>query len=750
MIFTNHCKFKAQLAAIVGAGALFFNSQAKADGVILIKDYPNQSLHGWKAFSFREIERFSISYTVTLTTGQQQVFTTDRVVTIIQEPKWEELILTSDADWKNLDLQKSKLLASAAQFPQLKVWAQEMALKFDGYLTQNSPSTVVYQGKLISKDDWNKLSGLGAPSNSTAGNGVIPLLKIRSVELRDVKLKSFDETRVSLVHSNGIQGFNLADLKETEISSLGKAFPEFADHMQKLLTKYTAKTSGLNTPMEEDKSAVVISRDYAQLLRAKNPGSQLDLPVVDGIQQSFVLIPAGTFTMGRELGEEGPKDDVKQVHVRISKPFWMANTEVTQAQYEAVMEKNPSFFKSSNLPVENIRVADAQSYTSRLNKMGILPKGWKFALPTEAQWEYACRAGEIGDYSGGVIDEVGWYEGNSGKRTHEVGQKKANAWGLYDMHGNVWEWCADWYAPGLKGGTDPIGPSSGEYLVGRGGAWCDPAKVCRTYSRFGYALDHYNNDQGFRVVIVPDDLFEIKNKTGAFSNSLGMQFVHVPQTQIMICIHETRTKDFVEYLKSQTYNRNSQVNSIIEVDPILPVAKVSYTDAMEFCKWLSDKEKRSYRLPTDQEWSAAVGLTGEIGLNPKEKSVNSPLEIYPWGSYYPPRKYDGNYGLTEIKRLGDNFNYIDDGFRERSPVMSFEPNRLGIFDMGGNVREWCLDWFDEKQDTRVTRGTSYFYLYAMEDYRSSWRHARKPQERDSIVGFRCAIVLPTTPSEKQK
>ncbi len=234
---------------IIGASALFFNSQAKADGVILIKDYPNQSLHGWKAFSFRNIERFSISYTVTLTTGQQQVFTTDRVVTILQEPKWEELILTSDTDWKNLDLQKSKLLASAAQFPQLKVWAQEMALRFDSYLTQNSPSTVVYQGKLISKDDYNKLKGLDSPNHSgKEDKSTLPELTIGSVTLTNVKLKSVNQTRVSLVHSNGIQGYSLADLKDDEISLLSRAFPAFAEHVKELIADASAGGSASKAP----------------------------------------------------------------------------------------------------------------------------------------------------------------------------------------------------------------------------------------------------------------------------------------------------------------------------------------------------------------------------------------------------------------------------------------------------------------------------------------------------------------------
>ncbi len=235
MIFLNHYKFKVQLAAIVGASALFFNSQAKADGVILVKDYPNQSVHGWKTFSFRTIESFTNSYTVTLTTGRQQVFTTDRVGAIYQEPKWGELILTSDAHWQGLNLEKSKFVALAVQFPQLKEWAQTINSKFDSYLTQKSPSTVIYRGRPLSIEDYNKLTGIDSPNNSgKLEKSILPALTIGSVTLTNVKLKSFNETRISLVHSNGIAGYNFADLEESEISSLSRSFPEFAEHVEKL------------------------------------------------------------------------------------------------------------------------------------------------------------------------------------------------------------------------------------------------------------------------------------------------------------------------------------------------------------------------------------------------------------------------------------------------------------------------------------------------------------------------------------
>ena len=177
----------------------------------------------------------------------------------------------------------------------------------------------------------------------------------------------------------------------------------------------------------------------------------------------------------------------------------MAKTEVTQAQWNAVMGNNPSNFKGDNLPVEQVSWNEAQDFLEKLNaKIGNTDRG-KMMLPTEAQWEYACRAGELGPFSGGTIDEVAWYNDNSKGKTHPVGMKKSNAWGLYDMHGNVWEWCADWYDAELEGGVDRSGPASGSDRVYRGGSWNYDAYGCRAANRLNYSPSFSYNDGGFRV-----------------------------------------------------------------------------------------------------------------------------------------------------------------------------------------------------------------------------------------------------------
>jgi formylglycine-generating enzyme required for sulfatase activity len=150
-------------------------------------------------------------------------------------------------------------------------------------------------------------------------------------------------------------------------------------------------------------------RELSSWLMTGKVGTKVDVPITSKIHQSFCFIPSGAFVMGSPEDEE-PGDDsfVDQVDVVLTKSFWLAKTEVTQGQWVAVMNSNPSNFKRANLPVENVSWEDAQAFIAKLNDKQSLPQGWKFALPTEAQWEYACRAGEKGPYSGGSLDEVGW------------------------------------------------------------------------------------------------------------------------------------------------------------------------------------------------------------------------------------------------------------------------------------------------------------------------------------------------------
>jgi formylglycine-generating enzyme required for sulfatase activity len=191
--------------------------------------------------------------------------------------------------------------------------------------------------------------------------------------------------------------------------------------------------------------------------------------------------------------------------VKLAVEFWLGETVVTQAQWQAVMATDPSHFKGRDQPVETVSWNDATEFcrklTERERTAGRLPVGYRFTLPTEEQWEYACRAGTTGD-DAGSFDAVAWQIANSGATTHPVGTKRPNAWGLFDIQGNVWEWCEDWYAPypGATG-TFPVYLPAGSRRVLRGGSWDDDAERCRP--AFRYALDPNLrlNNVGFRVAL---------------------------------------------------------------------------------------------------------------------------------------------------------------------------------------------------------------------------------------------------------
>ena len=219
----------------------------------------------------------------------------------------------------------------------------------------------------------------------------------------------------------------------------------------------------------------------------------------------FVLMPAGRFMMGSKsgfLGMGGERDsgsDERRHKVRLTSPFLMAKYELTQAQYEAVMGGNPSHFKGTSHPVETVSWNDAVEFCERLS----VQSGGEYRLPSEAQWEYACRAGSqtaycLGDGEG-ALGYHAWYGSNSDDETHPVGQKKPNAWGLYDMHGNVWEWCQDRYGGYPSGSvTDPEGPGSGSYRVLRGGSFRCAAGLCRSALRRFNSPGRRFNILGFR------------------------------------------------------------------------------------------------------------------------------------------------------------------------------------------------------------------------------------------------------------
>lgn len=223
----------------------------------------------------------------------------------------------------------------------------------------------------------------------------------------------------------------------------------------------------------------------------------------NGVPFEMVEVRGGTFRMGA-TSEQGcdAYDWEKPVHSVTLSGYYIGKTEVTQALWKAVMGSNPSYFKGDDLPVENVSWDDCQVFVRKLNSL----TGQNFRLPTEAEWEFACRGGNnsLGyKYSGSDnIDNVAWYDGNSGDKTHPVATKSANELGIYDMSGNVWEWCCDWYGDYTSGAlTNPKGPESGSGRVNRGGSWDGNARGCRSSNLdFSYPTCR-NYDLGLRLAL---------------------------------------------------------------------------------------------------------------------------------------------------------------------------------------------------------------------------------------------------------
>ncbi|MEY4569975.1 MAG: Serine/threonine-protein kinase pkn1 [Verrucomicrobiota bacterium] len=226
-------------------------------------------------------------------------------------------------------------------------------------------------------------------------------------------------------------------------------------------------------------------------------------------------IEAGDYVMGSPPNERGHRENENIAKVVISEGFWMARTPCTQSQWEAVMGTNPSRFTNPEHPVEQITWEEASEFCVVLTRIqhetGQLPLKAKWSLPSEAQWEYACRAGHRSSLNNGTaikserndcrnLDKVAWFRNNSGGTTHPVGEKVPNAWGLYDMHGNVWEWCRDWYIDRNPGGQDPCNLAIGQYHAIRGGGWGDLPWACRSAARHQNPLPK-DSDFGFRPII---------------------------------------------------------------------------------------------------------------------------------------------------------------------------------------------------------------------------------------------------------
>ena len=403
----------------------------------------------------------------------------------------------------------------------------------------------------------------------------------------------------------------------------------------------------------------------------------------------FADIPAGEFGMGSPEGVGWP-DERPRLVTRVDRPFRLAVTPVTLGQWRALMgESGPGAGAGENCPVEAVSWEDAREFIRRLN---VREGHDRYRLPAEAEWEYACRAGSNTAYCFGDdpadLEQFAWYEGNSGGRAQPVGRKRPNAWGLFDMHGNVDEWCEDWFhesayrdaalrdaATGSSGGP---GRKAGLARVLRGGGWSSSAAFCRSALRWFAAPETRFEAIGFRVVLAASLL-------SAHINSVDMEFATVPAGSFVMGSQGRRggadetpqhvvriTRPFLlgrHPVTQRQWRRVMGDNPSRFKGEDLPVDSVSWEDAQAFISRLNALEGHNRcRLPFEAEWEYACRAGTDTAYSFGDDPARARLHAW----------FKANAG-------------------ERThPVGRLAANPWGLYDMHGNVLEWCADWFDKR------------------------------------------------------
>jgi formylglycine-generating enzyme required for sulfatase activity len=283
-------------------------------------------------------------------------------------------------------------------------------------------------------------------------------------------------------------------------------------HPSEAIPKEEDAVPSAGRPDSRETAEVETSLSPFEIQQPSDVGEPLEREVRNSLGMTFILLPAGTFLMGSPELELGRDADEVLHEVTISQNFYLQTTPVTQGQWQALMGHDlPMTLSGSNLPVAGVKWQDCQEFIAKLNAMS---EG-TYRLPTEAEWEYACRGGNLTALANGELtflyceldpnlNDLGWYCGNSGRQPQAVAQKRPNPWGLYDMHGNVAEWCEDWYGAYPESPlTDPQGPASGPGRVLRGGSWFSSAKNCRSAARDHWPPESRSKLQtmGFRLVL---------------------------------------------------------------------------------------------------------------------------------------------------------------------------------------------------------------------------------------------------------
>ena len=464
---------------------------------------------------------------------------------------------------------------------------------------------------------------------------------------------------------------------------------------------------------------------------------------VNGIEYPMVYVEGGSFMMGSD--DSDAISDEKPVHRVTLSSYRIGKYEVTQDLWEAVMGSNPSHFKGSKRPVESVSWDDCQEFIRKLNAL----TGQNFCLPTEAQWEFAARGGNNSNgyiYSGSNnIDKVAWYNGYIGNRTRDVGRKSPNELDIYDMSGNVSEWCSDWYgAYGSSSETNPSGPSSGSGRVLRGGDRSNAERICRVSCRHSSAQSHSKGLCGLRLCLplnAPE--CEVSYSNGILKvNGIEYPMVYVAEGSFMmgsdniyIVANPAHRVTLSSYRIGKYEVTQDLWEAVMGINPSdfigsrRPVENVSWNDCQEFIRKLNVLTSQNFCLPTEAQWEfAARGGTSSNGY-----------------------KYSGSNNIDKVAWYGGiNGN---SGNRTHN-VGTKSPNELDIYDMSGNVSEWCSDWYGaygSNSETnpsgplsgsyRVIRGSDYFDAIDSDaDYsRLFIRIHAAPTCRNDGLGFRLCL-----------
>ncbi len=500
---------------------------------------------------------------------------------------------------------------------------------------------------------------------------------------------------------------------------------------------------------------------------------QLGVPVeiTNSIGMKLVLIPPGEFMMGSpDLDKNAERWEKPQHHVRITKPFYLGVMEVTQEEYQRVMGTNPSYFSATGngkdklggqdttrFPLENVTWDDAAEFCRKVSQMPEEKTARWYRLPSEAQWEYACRAGSttrycFGDEESG-LGEYAWYGANSNVTTHPVGGKKPNAWGLYDMHGNVWEWCQDYYFNenyAQSATDDPTGPDWSIFRTFRGGGWSNGTEASRSASRIGDDPGRRSFCMGFRVSLVLAETAAERAKLSVNSDA-GQTFggvaiaarevkpsteYSVPSTPSVAApplavapFDAEKAKQHQEAWAKHLGVPVEMTNSIGMKLVLNPPGEFTMGNGGDVHKVRITKPFYLGKyLVTQTEWDAVMGL----GSNPsKFKGPSNPVEQVSWddcqlfvkrlsercgvseGSYRLPTEAQWEYayraGTTGVWFFGDNESALDDyAWYEKNsenrthPVGQKKANPWGLFDICGNAGGWCMDWWDDWQYGRLS------------------------------------------------